>query len=86
MHEGDTPPPAPQVVVDNGVVQVSLYRPQGQITGVRYGGGQNLLQYDASQRNSGGYWDVVWNLPWLESPRNDGYVSARSSSCSLLAM
>ena len=73
------------MVVDNGVVQVSLSRPQGQITGVRYGGdgsggGQNLLQYDASQRNSGGYWDVVWNLPWLESPRNDGYVSARSSS------
>ncbi|KAG2616984.1 hypothetical protein PVAP13_3NG177753 [Panicum virgatum] len=60
-----------QVVVDNGVVQVSLYRLQGQITGVRYGGGgggQNLLQYDASQRNSGGYWDVVWNYPGSNRP------------------
>lgn len=55
------------MVVDNGVVQVSLSKPQGHITGVRYGGGgggdQNLLEYNASQGNSGGYWDVVWNYP-----------------------
>ncbi|TKW25456.1 hypothetical protein SEVIR_3G121000v4 [Setaria viridis] len=59
-----------QVVVDNGVVQVSLSRPQGQITGIRYGGGgdQNLLEYNASQGNSGGYWDVVWNYPGSDHP------------------
>ncbi|XP_062179528.1 uncharacterized protein LOC133884200 [Phragmites australis] len=59
-----------QVVVDNGVVQVELSRPQGHITGVRYNGGdQNMLQYNASQRNSGGYWNVVWNYPGSDHPK-----------------
>ncbi|OEL24895.1 hypothetical protein BAE44_0014084 [Dichanthelium oligosanthes] len=60
-----------QVAVDNGVVQVSLSRPQGHITGVRYSAGddQNLLEYNASQGNSGGYWDVVWNYPGSNHPK-----------------
>jgi len=58
-----------QVVVDNGVMQVAMLAPEGRITGVGYGGEpSNLLEYDAGQGDSGGYWDSVWNYPGSDLP------------------
>ncbi|URE35677.1 Rhamnogalacturonate lyase [Musa troglodytarum] len=51
-----------QVVIDNGILQLTLSNPEGLITGVRYNGVDNLLEVLNKEGNRG-YWDVVWSEP-----------------------
>ncbi|KAI3451276.1 hypothetical protein Pfo_007941 [Paulownia fortunei] len=51
-----------QVVLDNGIVNVTLSTPGGMITGIEYNGIDNLLEYEYKENNRG-YWDLVWSKP-----------------------
>ncbi|KAK9926081.1 hypothetical protein M0R45_023333 [Rubus argutus] len=46
-----------QVVLDNGLVQLTFYNPGGDIAGITYNGIENLLENMDRNR---GYWDVMW--------------------------
>ncbi|MQL73842.1 hypothetical protein Taro_006227 [Colocasia esculenta] len=50
------------VLLDNGILQLTLSNPDGIVTGVRYHGVDNLLEV-LNQESNRGYWDVVWNEP-----------------------
>ncbi|KAK1301046.1 hypothetical protein QJS10_CPB13g00281 [Acorus calamus] len=50
------------VVMDNGILQVTLSNPDGIVTGVRYNGLDNLMEISNTEENRG-YWDVVWREP-----------------------
>ncbi|XP_057969014.1 rhamnogalacturonate lyase B-like [Malania oleifera] len=51
-----------QVVMDNGIVQVTLTVPEGFVVGIKYNGIDNLLE-TRNEEDDRGYWDINWNKP-----------------------
>ncbi|KAI4385261.1 hypothetical protein MLD38_003308 [Melastoma candidum] len=51
-----------QVVMKNGIVQITLSSPRGDVIGIEYNGINNLLD-DTASTTSRGYYDMVWNSP-----------------------
>ncbi|XP_047954367.1 probable rhamnogalacturonate lyase B [Salvia hispanica] len=50
------------VVLDNGILNVTLSTPEGMITRITYNGIENLLKQEYNENNRG-YWDLVWSSP-----------------------
>ncbi|KAL3504972.1 hypothetical protein ACH5RR_034813 [Cinchona calisaya] len=48
------------VVMDNGILQITISKPAGIVTGICYKGIDNLLEVLNDEENRG-YWDVVWS-------------------------
>ncbi|KAI3435127.1 Rhamnogalacturonan endolyase [Psidium guajava] len=51
-----------QVVMANGIVEVTFSNPGGDVTGIKFNGIDNLLEPRNRETNRG-YWDIVWNRP-----------------------
>ncbi|XP_019156536.1 PREDICTED: probable rhamnogalacturonate lyase B isoform X3 [Ipomoea nil] len=49
-----------QIVVNNGVLQITFTNPGGIITGIQYKGIDNLLELNNPDLN-GGFWDLNWS-------------------------
>ncbi|XP_022884589.1 uncharacterized protein LOC111401196 isoform X1 [Olea europaea var. sylvestris] len=51
-----------RVMLDNGIVKLTLLSPSGLIAGIQYKGDENILEnhFKESRR---GYWDMVWSRP-----------------------
>lgn len=48
------------VVIDNGILQLTLSNPGGTVTGITYGGIDNLIELHNPELN-GGFWDLNWS-------------------------
>ncbi|KAK2975649.1 hypothetical protein RJ640_000674 [Escallonia rubra] len=50
------------VVMDNGLLNVTLSTPTGFVTAIQFNGMYNVLEY-RNKESKRGYWDVVWSKP-----------------------
>ncbi|XP_059629775.1 probable rhamnogalacturonate lyase B [Cornus florida] len=50
------------VVIDNGILQLTLSNPGGIVTGIQYNGIDNLVELRNPELN-GGFWDLNWSEP-----------------------
>ncbi|KAK2998244.1 hypothetical protein RJ639_024275, partial [Escallonia herrerae] len=57
-----------QVVIDNGVIVITLSNPGGILTGVQYNGIDNVLELHNKDLN-GGFWDLNWSPPGSRGTR-----------------
>ncbi|CAL0313006.1 unnamed protein product [Lupinus luteus] len=55
-----------KLVVDNGIISVTLSIPEGYIIGISYNGIDNVLEVGNKEQDRG-YLDVVWNKPGKSS-------------------
>lgn len=49
-----------EVILDNGLVQLTFTKPSGDLIGINYNGIDNLLATH-NEEDDRGYWDLVWN-------------------------
>ncbi|KAK6130537.1 hypothetical protein DH2020_035718 [Rehmannia glutinosa] len=50
------------VIMDNGILKVTLSKPDGIVTAIKYNHIDNLLEI-ANDESNRGYWDFVWSPP-----------------------
>ncbi|XP_030491647.2 uncharacterized protein LOC115707745 [Cannabis sativa] len=51
-----------QVILNNGYVKLTISKPQGYLSGITYGGMDNVLDPNSNEA-SRGYWDANWSWP-----------------------
>ncbi|XP_021903474.1 probable rhamnogalacturonate lyase B [Carica papaya] len=61
------------VVMDNGILQVTISKPDGIVTGIEYNGMDNLLEVRNEEDNRG-YWDLVWSQEGATGTTGISYV------------
>ncbi|EEF35030.1 lyase, putative [Ricinus communis] len=62
-----------QVVMDNDILQVTLSKPEGIVTGIRFNGISNVLEVRNDESNRR-YWDLVWSKEGSPGTTGISYV------------
>ncbi|KAK6923865.1 Rhamnogalacturonate lyase [Dillenia turbinata] len=83
--DGAEPPPAVElkvmdrhVVMNNEILKVTLAKPEGYVTRIKYSGMKNVLQNN--QEHDRGYWDIVCGQPTLKN----GVFRLRATNFSII--